>query len=102
MLLWKTLLNVAYFLIWTTKLLLVNLKIVYFLGIVLILGTENGCLNQYDLRNFHDAVNFAQPHKQRIRDLQVSYNQGLLISSSSDRTAQLHDANTLDSLKTYT
>jgi len=67
----------------------------------IIVGSEIGHLNQYDLHNFTDAVNFSEPHTQKIQDLQVSSDQGLLISSSSDRTAQLHDANSLETLKTY-
>lgn len=73
----------------------------YFYLFFQIAGGQNGLLYQYDLRNFNDAVNFAQPHSQNIQDLQMSHDQGLIISSSSDRTAQLHDAHSLEPLKSY-
>jgi len=67
----------------------------------IIVGGTNGHLNQYDLRNLSDVVNFSQPHSQSIQDLQMSHDQVLLISSSADRTAQLHDAFSLLPLKSY-
>ncbi|KAI6178586.1 Eukaryotic translation initiation factor 3 subunit I [Aphelenchoides besseyi] len=67
----------------------------------IVVGATNGHLHQYDLRNFDDAVNFCQTHSQNINDLQVSHDEGFIISSSADKTAQLHDAKSLDTLKTY-
>ena len=67
----------------------------------LFLGGSNGHMNQYDLRSFDEPVNFSQTHSQGIHDLQLSHEQGLLITASADKTAQLYDASSLDLLKTY-
>jgi len=64
-------------------------------------GTTHGHLNQYDLRDLSDVSNFSHSHKQCIQDLQMSHDQCFLISSSSDRSAKLHDSHTLTPRKTY-
>jgi translation initiation factor 3 subunit I len=55
----------------------------------------------YDLRRPTDAKNFSSPHQFPINDLQKSADETFLISSSKDKTAQLHDARTLQALKKY-
>ncbi|KAI6182728.1 Eukaryotic translation initiation factor 3 subunit I [Aphelenchoides bicaudatus] len=62
-------------------------------------GKQN--LYKYDLRQLADATNFEVAHGHTIQDLQLSPDQGLLISASSDRTAKLHNAHNLELLKTY-
>ncbi|KAI6241327.1 Eukaryotic translation initiation factor 3 subunit I [Aphelenchoides fujianensis] len=64
-------------------------------------GGINGHLFQYDLRNFTEPAQFCYSHSQQIQDLQMSPDEGLIISASTDKTAQLHDARTLETLKTY-
>ncbi|CAD5212236.1 unnamed protein product [Bursaphelenchus xylophilus] len=66
-----------------------------------VIGTTGGVLQQFDLRNPSDAINFSVAHSSTINDLQVSRDEGLLVSSSNDRTAKLHDARDLTLLKTY-
>lgn len=66
-----------------------------------VVGTTNGRLNQYDLRNTAECVNFSDAHSGPIQDLQLSRDEGLLISASADKSAKLHDARTLNTLKTY-
>uniref|UniRef100_A0A915EJ21 Serine-threonine kinase receptor-associated protein n=1 Tax=Ditylenchus dipsaci TaxID=166011 RepID=A0A915EJ21_9BILA len=68
---------------------------------VIVIGCADGSLHQYDLRQPGDAVNFANPHNFNITDLQLSNDQGFLISSSADKTAQLHNARNLEQLKKY-
>jgi translation initiation factor 3 subunit I len=53
------------------------------------------------LRKPDDALNFENPHNLPINDLQKSADETFLISSSKDKTAQLHDAKTLEKLKKY-
>ncbi|CAD5207474.1 unnamed protein product [Bursaphelenchus okinawaensis] len=66
-----------------------------------VIGTTNGILQQFDLRNPSDVVNFSPVHNNTINDLQCSRDEGLLVSSSNDRTAKLHDAKDLTHLKTF-
>jgi translation initiation factor 3 subunit I len=67
----------------------------------IVVGCSNGKILQYDTRSPGDAVNFNQPHQFNITDLQMSPDQSFIISSSADKTAQLHDGRSLDHLKTY-
>jgi len=66
-----------------------------------ILGTQNGQLHLYDLRQPNDAKDFSSPHNFPINELQKSGDETFLISSSKDKTAQLHDSRTLQQLKKY-
>ena len=65
-----------------------------------LLGDMMGKLIDFDIRA-GDAVNFQQAHGYGILDLQMSKDQAFVISASSDKTAKLHDARTLNHLKTY-
>jgi translation initiation factor 3 subunit I len=67
----------------------------------IVVGTEKGHLNLFDLRSPGDARDFSMPHNYAIRDLQLSVDQGFIISSSADKTAQLHNAKNLEQLKKY-
>jgi len=67
----------------------------------IVIGCADGSLHQYDLRVPGDAVNFSNPHSYNVTDLQLSKDQSFLISSSADKTAQLHNARNLDGLKKY-
>lgn len=75
-----------------------QIKIRMFL--MLILGCSNGQIQQYDVRK-GECVNFNTAHNFNITDLQISPDQSFIISSSADKTAQLHNARTLESLKKY-
>ncbi|KAE9553075.1 hypothetical protein FO519_003708 [Halicephalobus sp. NKZ332] len=67
-----------------------------------LLGDMMGKLTDFDMRAGNgDAVNFQQAHGYGILDLQLSKDQAFVISASSDKTAKLHDASTLNHLKTY-
>uniref|UniRef100_A0A1I8AZ02 Serine-threonine kinase receptor-associated protein n=1 Tax=Meloidogyne hapla TaxID=6305 RepID=A0A1I8AZ02_MELHA len=63
--------------------------------------TQNGQLHLYDLRQPNDAKDFSSPHNFPINELQKSVDETFLISSSKDKTAQLHDTRTLQQLKKY-
>uniref|UniRef100_A0A915P771 Eukaryotic translation initiation factor 3 subunit I n=1 Tax=Meloidogyne floridensis TaxID=298350 RepID=A0A915P771_9BILA len=67
----------------------------------IVLGTQNGQLHLYDLRQPNDAKDFSSPHNFPINELQKSVDETFLISSSKDKTAQLHDSRTLQQLKKY-
>ncbi|KAH7711382.1 eukaryotic initiation factor protein 3.I [Aphelenchoides avenae] len=67
----------------------------------IIIGCNNGRVMKYDVRQGEEPVNFNNPHAYNITDLQMSSDQCFIISSSADKTAALHDAATLDKLKTY-
>lgn len=67
----------------------------------LLIGTQNGQLQLYDLRQPNDALNFSSPHGYQINDIQKSADETFLLSSSKDKTAQLHEAKTLQALKKY-
>lgn len=66
-----------------------------------IIGCEKGGLHKYDLRDLRDVVTFSTPHNGTVTDLQLSEDQGFIVSSSKDKTAKLHNARTLEHLKTY-
>uniref|UniRef100_A0A915DXK8 Serine-threonine kinase receptor-associated protein n=1 Tax=Ditylenchus dipsaci TaxID=166011 RepID=A0A915DXK8_9BILA len=72
---------------------------------VVVFGYSDGSLAQYDLRQPETFLNFSNPHNGRITDLQLSddrsANKGFIISSSADKTAQLHNARDLMELKKY-
>lgn len=55
----------------------------------------------YEVSQPKDAVNFETPHNYAVRDLQLSANQGFIVSASADKTAQLHNARDLTNLKKY-
>jgi len=62
-------------------------------------GHKNGGINMYDMRaGDNEPVSFAKDHKGEVRDLQVSQDRLLLISASADKTAQLYEARSLNSL----
>jgi len=67
----------------------------------LIVGNHNGELLLYETGSLDTYSNFAHTHGKRICDLQVDQEQGLVISASSDKTAQLHNTKDLNRLKTY-
>uniref|UniRef100_A0A7E4VVP0 Eukaryotic translation initiation factor 3 subunit I n=1 Tax=Panagrellus redivivus TaxID=6233 RepID=A0A7E4VVP0_PANRE len=67
----------------------------------IMLGNNVGVLTLYDVRANADALNFNKVHNYAITDLQISNDQGFIISSSVDKTAKLHDAKSLENLKTY-
>ncbi|KAI1713593.1 WD domain, g-beta repeat domain-containing protein [Ditylenchus destructor] len=67
----------------------------------IVIGCNDGSIHQYDLRQPGDAVNFNHVHHYNVTDLQLSNDQGFIISSSADKTAQLHNARNLESLKKY-
>jgi len=66
-----------------------------------IIGCEKGGLHQYDLRDLRDVVTFSTPHNGTVTDLQLSEDQGFIVSSSKDKSAKLHNTRTLEHLKTY-
>uniref|UniRef100_A0AC34FED5 Eukaryotic translation initiation factor 3 subunit I n=1 Tax=Panagrolaimus sp. ES5 TaxID=591445 RepID=A0AC34FED5_9BILA len=67
----------------------------------IMLGDQNGNLILYDIRQNADAKDFNKVHAYAITDLQLSIDQSFVISSSADKTAKLHDAKELRTLKTY-
>lgn len=67
----------------------------------IVIGTEKGRLLLYEVSQPKDAVNFETPHNYAVRDLQLSANQGFIVSASADKTAQLHNARDLTNLKKY-
>uniref|UniRef100_A0A1I7YEN5 Eukaryotic translation initiation factor 3 subunit I n=1 Tax=Steinernema glaseri TaxID=37863 RepID=A0A1I7YEN5_9BILA len=67
----------------------------------IVIGSEKGELQMYDLRTFEEPTNFNQAHTYQITDIQMNKDQSLILTSSKDKTAQLLNAKTLDKLKLY-
>uniref|UniRef100_A0AC35THK9 Eukaryotic translation initiation factor 3 subunit I n=1 Tax=Rhabditophanes sp. KR3021 TaxID=114890 RepID=A0AC35THK9_9BILA len=64
-------------------------------------GVSNGHIYQFDIRKPEEAINFIRGHTANITDMQLSKDGNFLISSSSDKSAKLYHADTLEPLKTY-
>ncbi|KAI1287557.1 Eukaryotic translation initiation factor 3 subunit I [Halotydeus destructor] len=68
----------------------------------IITGHDNGRLTKWDLRNPAEKLLEAKPHAGNIMDMQYNpTDQTMFITASKDKTAQLIDTETLESMKTY-
>jgi len=69
-------------------------------GNEILTGHENGKIALWDMVT-GEELESSNPHNDTIHDMQLSPDKSYVITASRDKTAKLHDANTLKTLKTY-
>jgi len=68
---------------------------------IILTGHESGKLALWDVKTGDEIKSYERAHSDVITDLQLAPDRSYLITSSRDKTAKLHDINTLATLKTY-
>jgi len=71
-----------------------------YLNKYIIAGHEDGSLTQWSPKS-GELIHHVQPLSEIITDIQFSQDRTYFIVSSKDKSATLHDSNTLDELKRY-
>lgn len=65
-----------------------------------ITSSEDGCLRKWNVETGVEEE-CVQAHSKEIRDIQYSKDKSMIITASTDKTAKLYDARTLECMKTY-
>jgi len=68
---------------------------------VILTGHESGKIALWDAKTGEELESFERAHNDVITDLQLSTDRSYFITSSKDKTAKMHDTQTLDTLKTF-